>query len=275
MPPRYYFDADPLRDVARKKRLALFLDFDGTLTPIRKQPSRSCLSPGIESALNAVQASGRCVVAIISGRSLDDLRQRISFRGFYCAGSHGIEISGPKLRFVHEAARSGRPAVDAIYSDIVAAASAYDGVQIEKKPYSFAIHYRSAKGREVPLLLRRLVKARLKADVDLLKRLQIVSGKKVVEVVPRVPWDKGTAAQLIMEKVGNGYLPVCVGDDMTDEPLFSAFRETGVTVRVGPSRKTIAGFYLKGQWEMGPFLGTLAEALRLPGNAPAFDGPQS
>jgi trehalose-phosphatase len=90
--------------------------------------------------------------------------------------------------------------------------------------------------------------------------LTIIRGKKVLELAPRVSWNKGAAALHIMERLGKKYLPLCVGDDLTDETLFDAFRETGITIRIGRSQKTAAKFYLKGQWETSLLLKQIDEA---------------
>ena len=87
-------------------------------------------------------------------------------------------------------------------------------------------------------------------------------GKKVLELLPRVSWNKGAAALHIMKKLDKKYLPICVGDDSTDETLFEAFCETGITIRVGPSRRTAARYYLKGQWEVPLLLKQIDDSLR-------------
>lgn len=253
MPPRYYFEANPLAKASGSGRIALFVDFDGTLAPITRDPSRPCLSPSVRQLLEEIGNSGRTAVTIISGRSLQDLRQKTRLHGLYHAGSHGLEISGPGIRFIHKAARSSKPVLDAIRADIESAINSYEGITMERKPYSFALHYRTAQ-KGVATLLRRLLKEKLTTHADGLKCLKIICGKKVLEIVPGVSWDKGAAALEVMKRLGDARLPVCVGDDATDEALFRVFRKRGITVRVGTSRRTAAAFYLKGQWEVPLFL---------------------
>jgi trehalose-phosphatase len=79
-------------------------------------------------------------------------------------------------------------------------------------------------------------------------------GKKVLELAPNIPWDKGKAALFILQELKRNYLPIYVGDDATDEAAFKALNEDGVTIRVGKSKKTAAKYYLKGQWEVSRFL---------------------
>jgi trehalose-phosphatase len=92
--------------------------------------------------------------------------------------------------------------------------------------------------------------------------LAVMKGKKVLELTPAGPWNKGKAALMILERLGNGWLPVMIGDDVTDETAFAALRERGLTVRVGRSVKTSAQYYVKDQGEVGRFLKGLIDELR-------------
>ncbi len=257
---RYYFDVNPLAmKIDRRRRLALFLDFDGTLVPIRKNPAHCYLSPMTRGLIESILASGRSAVTLISGRSLADLRKRASLPGVFYAGSHGLEISGPGIRFVHEKARLARPVIDALYRELTEETACWEGVLVEKKPFSCAVHYRAAADEIIPSL-RKSFRAKVEAQPDH-RLLTVLRGKKVLEVVPQAAWSKAEAALRIMERLGGRYLPVCLGDDRTDETLFEAFREKGITIRVGSSRKTLARYYLKGQREVHLLLGQICEVL--------------
>ena len=78
----------------------------------------------------------------------------------------------------------------------------------------------------------------------------MLRGKKVLELVPNIHWDKGKAALFLLEKFNKTCLPVYVGDDVTDETAFNALKEYGITIRVGKSKQTQAEYYLRGQWEV-------------------------
>jgi trehalose-phosphatase len=92
----------------------------------------------------------------------------------------------------------------------------------------------------------------------------VMAGKKVLELVPCPSWNKGSAALHIMTGMGEDYLPVCFGDDVTDEKLFETFRGKGVTIRVRPSRNSIAQYYLKDQREVLRFLKNVCGILSPP-----------
>ena len=260
MIPRYYFEKNYPIATGNKTRVALFLDFDGTLAPIRKDSQQCYLSPVTRKLLKSILGSGKSVLAVLSGRSLSDLQKRLSIRGAFYAGSHGLEISGPALRFIHKNARVAKPALDMIMRNLQEKIDSREGVLIEKKPYSFALHYRDAAKEIVPFI-RKAFHDTIKKESAYERSFIVMRGKKVLELLPRVSWNKGAAALHIMTKLDKKYLPICVGDDSTDETLFEAFCETGITIRVGPSRRTAARYYLKGQWEVPLLLKQIDDSL--------------
>jgi trehalose-phosphatase len=262
MSSRYYFEAKPLTPViGGGLRVALFLDFDGTLAPITRNPALPRLSPASKVLLESILGSGRSVVTIASGRSLADLRKRASVRGALYMGSHGLEISGNGIRFTHKGALLARPVIDALHRDLTEQTEGCEGVVVERKPYSFALHFRAA-GNDAVFFLRCLLKQKMAEHPNYRQLVTVVRGKKVLEILPRVSWNKGAAALHVMERLDDGYLPVCLGDDLTDETLFEAFREKGITIRVGPSQRTAARYHVKGQWEVNLLLMRIGEALR-------------
>src|SRR5438876_668208 len=91
---------DLLKATAQLRRVLLLLDFDGTLCPIVSHAGRARLTPAQRNILQEL-ASGPRQVALISGRSLADLRQRVGVRGITYCGNFGLAISGPKWNFLH------------------------------------------------------------------------------------------------------------------------------------------------------------------------------
>jgi trehalose-phosphatase len=261
MPLQYYFEENHPIMTNNKSRMALFLDFDGTLVPIRKDPEQCHLSSDTKRLLESILGSGKAMVVILSGRSLSDLRKRLTVRGAFYAGSHGIEISVPGIRFVHQSANLKRPAINLILQNLKEELRSCEGVRIEEKPYSFALHYRNAARETVPLVREALYRM-IKSNPAYRRSFTILRGKKVLELLPSVTWNKGEAALYIMGRLNGNYLPICVGDDTTDESLFRTFYGSGITIRVGCSRKTAAEYYLKGQWEIPLLLQQVDNALR-------------
>jgi trehalose 6-phosphate phosphatase len=261
MPPQYYFGKGRPAAAYNKTHVALLLDFDGTLLPIRKNPEQCYLSPDTRRLLESILRSGKATVMILSGRSLSDLRKRLSVRGAFYAGSHGIEISGPDIRFVHQSAPLAKPAINRILQNLKEELGSYEGVRIEEKPYSFALHYRNVAKEIIPLVRKSFYRM-IKNNPVHRRYFTILRGKKVLELLPSGFWNKGDAALYIMGRLNENYLPICVGDDTTDEALFRTFYGTGITIRVGYSRKTAAKYYLKDQWEVPLLLQQIDNALR-------------
>ena len=141
--------------------MALLLDFDGTLVPIMKDPEQCYLSSDTRRLLESILGSGKSVLVVLSGRSLSDLRKRLSIRGAFYAGSHGLEISGPGIRFAHQSACLAKPVINRILQNLKEELDGCEGVIIEEKPYSFALHYRNAAKETISLVresLYRMIK---------------------------------------------------------------------------------------------------------------------
>jgi len=237
---------DKLRD------FFLFLDFDGTLVPIQGDPARCSLLPEAKERLKAIASAGRTYIAIISGRTAKDIKKRVPVQGIYYGGSHGLEISGPGLRYVHPDALKGRSVISAIYRLIQAKTEKVDGVFVEKKRFGFSLHFRMAD-RKVSTIIKNSF-YRTVSERPEPRTFVVLRGKKVLELAPNINWDKGKAALFLLQKEKKNYLPIYVGDDLTDETAFKALKEKGITIRVGRSKKTAAKYYLKGQWEVSRLL---------------------
>lgn len=253
MAPKYYFDENPLGSKSSLPPLALFLDFDGTLTPIQRDPDRCTVKEEIKTLLESILDSGKSVLAVLSGRPLLDLEKRISIRGAYYAGSHGLEIKGPGMRYTHKPARSAKPFIDRVQRNLAEEIRGLEGIRIEEKPFSFALHYRGVPDTSARMVRKAFYRT-LAAQPVTTFPLAVMTGKKLLELIACPSWHKGSAALHIMTRLGAGYLPVCLGDDVTDETLFETFRNEGVTIRVGPSQNSVASYFLKSQREVPRFL---------------------
>jgi trehalose-phosphatase len=93
------------------------------------------------------------------------------------------------------------------------------------------------------------------------KRLNVIKGKKVIELTPNVSWNKGSAVLWILKQLKDNCLPIYIGDDQTDETAFKALRKKGITIRIGKSKKSFADYYLKGYWEISRLLQQMQEFL--------------
>ncbi len=232
----------PLRSAAE---CFLFLDFDGTLSHIVSNPHQAELAPRAQDLLGGLQRMPGMRIAIISGRDLHDIRSRVGLDLTY-AGNHGLEIGGPGIEFIEEHAAATAGQIAAICADLSARLSAIPGALVEMKGLTASVHLRRIpNGRQAEA-----VAAVRQAVEPFSAVVQARAGKKILELVPRVNWDKGKAARKILQTVANSsaILPICVGDDVTDEDLFREFPQ-GINIRVGGHGNTAASFFLTGPQE--------------------------
>ncbi len=240
----------------RRGRLALFLDFDGTLAPIAAHPRLARLDAGLRRIL--AELAARIPVAIVSGRAAADVRRLVDLAEVYIAGSHGFEILGPG-GLVHDEGAAFAAELDAAEGDVVEAVADLPGVWVERKPYAIAVHFRDAPGA-----VAEAVEDRLRQVNGNRPALRMGAGKKVIELRPAKDWDKGRAVLwLLAEVMGSAVRPVFLGDDTTDEDAFRRLGDRGVGIVVGEDRRpTHARYRLRDPGEVRAFLGALLEGCR-------------
>ena len=260
-PPYYFFSKDYLSSFLRfNSKIALFLDFDGTLVPIQKNPAQCILPDKIKNQLELLAESINCYLTILSGRSLSDIRQRIGIKRIYYGGNHGLDISGPGVRYTHPKAILSKPIINRIRQQLQKKIRDIDGAWLEDKKYTLSLHFRSVKKEDILSVKKNFYKA--VAELSDKKPLAVIKGKKVLELVPNVSWDKGSAALWILKELKVKCLPIYIGDDQTDENAFKALHKKGINIRVGKSKKTFADYYLKGYWEVSTLLRQMQEFMR-------------
>jgi len=241
-----------IRAAAGGRPLALFLDYDGTLTPIVERPEDAVLAPETREVLRRLAA--RHPVAIISGRDLEDVRARVGVEGIHYAGCHGFEIAGPRGSRVHEAAAAAAPQLGAAADMVAHDTRGIPGVQLERKRFTLAVHYRRAPEARVHDVHEAVLRAQARHPA-----LRMTEGKKVWELQPDVDWDKGRAVLWLIETLKlEDALPVYIGDDVTDEDAFRALEHRGVGIAVqDAAQPTAATLTLRDPDEVRDFLAGL------------------
>lgn len=255
---KHLFDIEKL--IKRAKRVALFLDFDGTISPIMPLPEQAYLPQKTRQILKEINKI--CPVAIISGRSLDVIRKKVAIPEIVYAGSHGLEWSikeDKNLRFVPKSILS---ALLTIRENLKKLAVAYPELVIEEKPYAVSMHYKFLKSGQAVSFekdVRRFLNPILGNHL-----FRIFLEKRSVEIVPQLDWNKGHVVNFIYKhfdsKAKKSLLPIYIGDSKTDEDAFRALRKNGITIRVGKSKKSSAKYYLKNQGEIYGFLKWLSQS---------------
>jgi len=240
----------------------LFLDYDGTLTPIVSRPDRALLSPSSRKLLEELHGDPRYTLAVISGRALRDVRALVGLRGLIYVGNHGLELVGPKIRFVNPHAKATRPLLGRIARSLRRELRVTPGAVVENKGLSLTVHFRKVRADERQLVA--MIFDGITRPYRKKKKIQVTRGKCVFEVRPPVKWNKGTVVLWLLkrteviEKTG-GILPVYLGDDLTDEDAFRALSDRGITVLVGdPHPLSRAEYRLSGVREVRTFLRKLA-----------------
>lgn len=251
---------DHIEDIGEqvaRRGLALFLDYDGTLTPIVDHPEDAVLHDVMRGIVQRL--SKKSPVAVISGRDLEDVRALVRIDDIVYAGSHGFDIEGnlPGQKSIsYQRGNHFLPILDEAEKKLKDLLSDVRGAQVERKKYSIAIHYRNVEEEDVPRVEEAV--DRVHADEESLEKS---SGKKVWELRPGIEWDKGKALWWLIERFGfdrKSILPVYIGDDTTDEDAFRALRGEGVGIVVADeNRKTLAQYRLRDPDEVGQFIDAL------------------
>ncbi len=239
-----------------RRALLLMLDFDGTLAPIVPRPDDARMSPRTKNAL--VRCVHAHTVAIISGRTLDDIERRAGIPGIWYAGSHGME-----WRLGSEAGSVGIPlelqgALSSASAILETISAHYSGTIIERKGKSFAINYRALSAEDASKFSAEGHKALREYAQS--RALRIIDATRTFEIAPEVHWDKGSCVRMMLAKkrsTGEAPLPMFIGDSATDEDAFRELKE-GVTIRVGQADVSSAQYYVAQRDDVDAILERLA-----------------
>jgi len=239
---------------AEKRRLAVFLDYDGTLTPIVDTPDKAVLPEATRQVL--ARLSGKCPVGVISGRDMSNVKKLIGIDSLIYAGSHGYEITGPGGLQADSKGAAFLPALDKAERDLREKIGHIRGVLVERKKYAIAVHYRLSDPAAVPGIEHAVDEAASRN-----RGLRKAYGKKVFELLPDIDWNKGKALLFLLEAMGldgKDVLPIYIGDDVTDEDAFRELKERGVGIVVRDrAHPTAAAYALRNTGEVRSFLAML------------------
>lgn len=249
-----------IRSAVGGRRPVVFLDYDGTLTPIVERPELARLSEPMRETVR--ELARRVPVAVISGRDLGDVRGLVAIDGIFYAGSHGFEIDAPSgARAVLGGGEEFLDSLDIAERELAERTRGIEGVLVERKRFSIAVHYRMARERDLASIHRLVSESAARHP-----RLRRSEGKKVHELRPGVEWHKGKAVLALLARMApraGEAAAVYIGDDLTDEDAFHALRGRGVGIVVRDAdRPTAAGYALEDVAEVGRFLTLLAAACR-------------
>ncbi|XP_058452594.1 uncharacterized protein LOC131431107 [Malaya genurostris] len=227
------------------QHIALLLDYDGTLAEVPDRPELSVIPPETKETLRRIANSGKVFVAIISGRSLDDLREKVGIDGIVYSGNLGLEIQlpdGTKLNqtISEEATANFHKMIEQLTKEV-----AYNGAWIQNKQIAFTLHYREMEPNLVPDLLvnaKRIIES---------YGYRTFASHNALEANPPIEWNKGRAAELILsssfDKNWKSRKVIFAGDDTPDEDVMKAIKGFGKSFRItnGADVLTNADFQIR------------------------------
>ena len=225
--PNALFSYGQFIGVIPGRKLFVCLDYDGTLSEIVSDPDTATLVDGAGEALEHLAT--QCPVAILSGRDLADIRERVGLPGIWYAGSHGFELIGPDgSHYENDAAAAAVPVLEKAAAELRDDVKQVPGARVEHKRFAVAIHYRNVAPERVPEVVATAHRQAQRHG------LRVTGGRKVVELRPDIDWDKGAALAWIRDRIHRSgrLLPMYIGDDLTDEDAFDAIRFNGIGIIV-------------------------------------------
>jgi len=255
---KYLFaEWDKIKDELKDKFIFLFLDYDGTLTPIVDTPAKAIISKKTKKLLHKLLKSSKCKLAIISGRSLKDIKNKIGLKDIIYVGNHGLEIEGPKIKFEISIPIKVRTTIRQIVTVLQNKLSKIKGVIVEDKNLTLSVHYRlvtSTDTSSIKKIVNEITRPYLTRGM-----IKINPGKKVIEIKPPIKWDKGKVVLWLLRKEQfvsgeNNFFSIYFGDDITDEDAFRVLKNKGLTIFVGRPKVSSADYYLKNTKEVTKFI---------------------
>jgi trehalose-phosphatase len=226
-------------------RLALLFDYDGTLVPIAEHPRMAVLGGETRDRLERLAHIHSVFVGVLSGRSIDDLREAVGLRDVFYVGTNGLELSLGETTIRHPDSQRGARLALAAAENIRPVLTSYEGAWIERKPLGVTVHYRSLKRPERIETLRTAVAHAL---APLATELRVLDAAMAIDITPDLGWTKGSALRTIVAHVGDhgqGVLPLFAGDEANDaDALTTAAQLGGVAIGVGQLAPATAQYLL-------------------------------
>ncbi|KAF8679237.1 hypothetical protein HU200_046011 [Digitaria exilis] len=258
---------------AKGKQIVMFLDYDGTLSPIVEDPDRAVMSEEMRDAVRRL--AEHFPTAIVSGRCRDKVFNFVKLTELYYAGSHGMDIEGPaKQQSKHVKANAEEavvqyqagseflPIIEEVYHTLTAKMESIPGAMVENNKYCLSVHFRCVQEEEWNDVEEE-VRSVLKEYPD----LKLTHGRKVLEIRPSIKWDKGKALEFLLQSLGyagrSDVFPIYIGDDRTDEDAFKVLRSIGQGIGILVTKfpkETAASYSLRDPAEVKEFLCKMAKA---------------
>jgi len=232
--------AEPSSAAARSRldQCALLLDIDGTLLDLAPTPREVWVPPGLAETLNRLAERTSGALALVSGRSLNDIDLIFAPEQFSAVGGHGAEM---RIAIDNEAVATHAPPMDKeLKRRLAAIARLSPGILLEDKGYSLALHYRLAPHAEKAIYA---AVSLIRADLPNAP-IEVLPGKCVCEI-KHSGFDKASGVrELMAQEPFKGRRPIFIGDDVTDESVFAIMPDLGgLAYSVGRRAQGVAGHF--------------------------------
>ena len=263
-----------VRDAYRRGAcLALLFDYDGTLVPIAEHPRMAVLTAETRRRLDRLARTPSAFVGVLSGRSIENLKQTVGISGVCYVGTGGLELDLWGLPITHPASSDAAQLVVSVAHRVKRVLTGYPSAWMERKPLGLTVHYRRVTAQLIEALRTRVARALEPFS----PALHVVDGAMAIEITPDLGWTKGSALEMIVDRIGaNTILPLYAGDDANDaDALSAAAVRGGVAIGIGPRAPLTAQYHLPDPSSLGRYLDTLlemlqADAWQLPGGRKFF-----
>ncbi|CAL5043726.1 unnamed protein product [Urochloa decumbens] len=259
---------DRVAAAARGKRVVMFMDYDGTLSPIVTDPDMAFMTAEMRAAVRDV--AKHFPTAIVTGRCVEKVCNFVGLSDLYYAGSHGMDIKGPSSKdnqtVLLQPAREFLPVINKAFRALEEKTRATPGARVEHNKFCLSVHFRCVDEKSWSPLAEQV-----KAVLRDFPELKLTEGRKVLEIRPSILWDKGKAVEFLLKSLGfddgrSDVLPVYIGDDRTDEDAFKVLKKRGQGLGILVSKcpkETDASYSLQDPTEVMEFLVRLVEWKRL------------
>jgi trehalose 6-phosphate phosphatase len=255
-PPVVGESQDLVERITDTPGLLIGFDYDGTLTPIAEEPDEPTISRSLVQALEELASRDDVQIAVVSGRQLDDLLERVSVGDVICAGNHGLELARDGERTVQDEAERKQSTVQSLSSELGSRIGEISGCTIENKGVTISVHVRQAS-QEASERIRKVVDEVTANQSD----VYVTEGKQVFEVRPSVAQNKGTTMAMLRDDTPNDWVTMFIGDDTTDEDAFEAIQPDGIGIHVGTNTETSARYRISSQERVTEFVRWIHSAL--------------
>lgn len=232
------------KSLGKSKKVVLMFDFDGTLSAIAPTPQQAFIKKSTKNLLRDL--IDNYYVAVISGRTLKDVKSKVGLHDLIYAGSHGAEWQIGNIKKGIKISKKDFDFLNNFKKEIKLFLKKYKGSFVENKLSGFVVHYRLINKKYENKFLQELEEIIFAIRKD--KRFLVVGGKKVIEIRQNNKQNKGTFVKFLLNflksKNQGNLIPLYIGDDITDEDVFRVLKN-GITVRVEKKKDSFAKYFIK------------------------------